>query len=232
MQSNNDIVSRVVNSVRALTKDDHISRRYVLKVARSKASFLIAQKYDEGSLFLDSSLYTPVPCFEMEQEDIVRCDIVEFRRCTNLMKSKKRLPNPVYGKYGAAIGSVTNLEDSKIFEPTTPTRFINNSKIPNFNLYSKNKYYEKDGYLYLVNSTVEAVNLSLITLHQDEVGEVSGCMDKDPCKSIWDYEFKCPDKLLEAVIRDTVTEVVQTWRQITPDENPNDDANQRTQTEA
>ena len=41
--TNSEIVSRIVNTLNTLTKDARRSRRYLLNVARSKASFLIAQ---------------------------------------------------------------------------------------------------------------------------------------------------------------------------------------------
>lgn len=229
--TNNEVVSRVINGANALTKDVHISRRYVLNTARTKAGFLIAQKFDEGDLFLDDSIYTHIDCFEMVPDNIVKCDIVEFRRCQKLMKSKKKLPKLLSGSFGTAIVSVTSLDGNTKFDRTSPSKFYTESKLPNASLFSSNKYYDKNGYLYLLNSSVEAVNVVVLTFEEDVANEVSGCTECDECKSLWDYDFKCPEKLMEAVIKDTLMEVLGTNVRIPADSNPNNDPNQKTQTE-
>ena len=50
--TNSEIVSRIANTLNTLTKDARRSRRYLLNVARSKASFLIAKKKKKKSLRL------------------------------------------------------------------------------------------------------------------------------------------------------------------------------------
>ena len=56
--TNSEIVSRIANTLNTLTKDVRRSKRYLLNVARSKASFLIAQKLGEKSLIKEDNIYT------------------------------------------------------------------------------------------------------------------------------------------------------------------------------
>jgi hypothetical protein len=59
--------------------------------------------------------------------------------------------------------------------------------------------------------------------------DLDGCDNCDECKSAWDYEFVGTDKFQEMVIQDTIREVAQR-RGIVIDENPNNDSNQKSQT--
>ena len=87
--------------------------------------------------------------------------------------------------------------------------------------------------MYLPDSEVELVNIVLLPVSLDEVDEASGCKDKDcdGCKEGWDYEFNCPDKLLEIVVQETLKEVASFYKAVQIDENPNMDEHQKTQTQ-
>lgn len=228
--TNEQLVSRIVNDIRALNKDEHISRRYILQIAKDKAKFLLAQKLRDRSLFREEDLYTHIDCFALESDDIVKCDIVEFKRCKSLMKSKKKLPDLLFSRFGDSIANVTTVDGMIEFLPTTPTQYRLNLQRKFAKYVTKNYYFVKDGYLYLPDSEVEGVNVVLLTVDNDEADSLSDCKECDSCKSIWEYDFVCSDKLTEAVIADTIQEVLSTYKQIVPDENPNMDETQRGKT--
>jgi hypothetical protein len=222
--TNSEIVSRIANTLNTLTKDARRSRRYLLNVARSKASFLIAQKLGEKSLIKEDNIYTTINCFEMEKIDVVKCDIIEFRRCKTIMRSKHKLPKLINSRIGNSLKEVTSLDDERDFKPTTPAQY-RRDKFRGFSDYID--YYVKDGYLYILEAEIFAVNLYLITLETDKADQVSGCSDNDcECKSLWEYEFTAPDKLLDVIIGESVKEVVLSIQNPT-DENPNLNANEK-----
>jgi hypothetical protein len=215
--NNLEITSRILNALKTLTKDGRVSRRYVLKVAQEKAKFLISQKLGENSLYREENLRTTLDCFELQKIDTVKCPIIEFRTSSSVMRSKKKLPELIHSKYGSSIKEVTSIDGAFILKPTTPHQYrLNKSRKTD----SKEIYfYVKDGYLYLPDSEVKLVQLSLITLDLYDLQECSECSDK-PCKSAWEYEFICSDKLLEVVIQETLKEVITT-KQVQSDQNPN-----------
>ena len=222
--TNSEIVSRIANTLNTLTKDARRSKRYLLNVARSKASFLIAQKLGEKSLIKEDNIYTTINCFEMEKIDVVKCDIIEFRRCKTIMRSKKKLPKLINSRIGNSLKEVTSLDDERDFKPTTPAQY-RRDKFRGFSDYID--YYVKDGYLYILEAEIFAVNLYLITLETDKADQVSNCSDKEcDCKSLWDYEFTAPDKLLDTIITESVREIT-TSLQIPTDENPNLNSNEK-----
>lgn len=227
--TNEELVSRVSNTVRSLDKDSHISRRYVLSIARSKATFLIAQKLRDKTLYREDALIKPLNCFPLKRESIIDCGIVEFKRCQSLMKSKEKLPELIYSIFGNSIISVSTADGSEELYPVTLKKYRNLQKREHTKIVDNNYYYVQDGYLYLPNCKYELVDIMLITLETEKLEELSTCKDGDCCGSMWEEEFNCPDKLLEAVIQDTLNEVM-TSKGIPVDENPNMDSNQKSQT--
>jgi hypothetical protein len=222
--TNLEIVSRITNTINALTKDVRKSRRYILNVARSKASFLISQKLGERSLIKEDNIYTTINCFEMEKIDVVKCDIIEFRRCKAVMRSKKKLPKLINSRIGNSLKEVTSLDDEREFKATTPSQYRRDK---NRGKSDYVEYYVKNGYLYIVDAEIFAVNLYLITLETDKVDSASSCSDKDcDCKSLWEYDFTVPDKLLDTVVTESVKEIILSIQNPT-DENPNLNSNEK-----
>lgn len=219
--TNGELVSRVVNDIRALNKDEHVSRRYILYIARNKARHYLSQKLRDRSLFREDNLYRTIRCFGLSKEDVVRCDIVEFKRCKNLMRSRNKLPELIHSRYGNTVLSVTTVDGETSFLPIT----LSNYRLKNKRRFSKfgnqNYYYINDRYLYLPDSTVEVVDVTLLTLNEEDVEELSDCTTCNECKPTWDREFICSDKMIEIVIQETLQEVLSTFKQIIPDENPN-----------
>ena len=229
MITNNEFVSRVVNNLKALTKDDHISKRFILRTGRTKAKFLMSQKLDELTMFREEDCITTVSCFELERVDHKTCDIFEFRLCNKLMKSKHKLPEGFFGKNGAGIVSVTPVDEHTRYNFISPNQYIDLKK----RKYARDTtkyYYIKDGYLYLPDSTVELVDLRLFTVYRHEALSLCGCNPSKTCKSVWDQEFICPDRFLDLIIKDTMNELATIYRTSVKDENPNLDSNQKTQT--
>jgi hypothetical protein len=223
--TNAEIVSRVRNGLNSISKDDRISRRYILHVAKQKATFLISQKLNDRSLFREDNLYKTVDCFEMEPVDVVRCEILEFRRCKSIMKSKCKLPKLIYSRYGGSLKEVITADGEKEFKPITPSQYRRDKNRVEGSDYIY--YYVKDGYLYLLDTEIELVSLYLISMELDSVEDGCCCNDNsEECKSLWDYEFNVPDKLEEAIVGEAIKEVAMS-KQIPRDENPNSNNNEK-----
>lgn len=214
---NLEIISRISSTLKTNSKDGRLSRRLILSIAESKAKFLISQKLNDKSLHREQNLYQTVSCIELIDDDIIKCPIVEFRSCRNLKRSKNKLPELIHSRYGHSLKEVTSLDDGITFTNTTPTQYrLNKSR----SLQMKGNYfYIKDNYLYLPDSEVLSVTLNVLTQDLYELNTISGCQDGE-CKSAWEYEFICPDKLIEVVIQETVKELSVT-KQIQEDGNPN-----------
>jgi|AntDeeMinimDraft_6_1070357.scaffolds.fasta_scaffold04511_2 hypothetical protein len=229
MTTNAEIVSRVLNGLKLLNKDELISKRYILNIAEKNAEFLISHKLRDKSLFRETNVYSSVNCLELEKKDVYTCGVVEFHSCNKVMRSKKKLPDLIFSRYGAGLRQVTPIDfmSDEEFYPATLVQFKRNRRRVRVQEDSKN-YYIKDNYVYIPESDVRAISLELIVVNTFKLSEIDSEFTKG-CKSAWEYEFKCPDKLSDTVIQKTIQEVA-VGRGIPEDENPNLSSNLKSRT--
>ena len=214
---NKDLVSRIQSLLKGTSKDGRIPRRLILKTAESKAKFLISQKLNDRSLYREQNLYQTISCIELIDIDLIKCPIIEFRLCRAIKRSKLKLPELIHSKYGNSLKELLSLDGRFSFSPTTPSQFRLNK---NRTLKTKTNYfYVQDGYLYLPDSEVDMVDIVVLTTDLYELEQCSSCSE-NKCKSAWDFEFICPDKLLEVVIQETIKEISLN-KQVREDVNPN-----------
>lgn len=231
MVSNAELVSRVAVGLRAISKDNAISRRYILSIARTKAKFLMSQKLDELKLFKQEEIKTEIPCFRMKRVKARDCGIVEFKLCNQLMKSCQKLPEGIFGNNGAGIFRVTNIDESLSYRYVTANEYDRKKKRRYKN--PRARYFTiKNGYLYAPDSRSELLDIVMIVIDKDDAAIVSECGGKPKisCKSSWESDFVCPNKLLDVVVRDTISEVANFYRTSIPDENPDMDEHQKSKT--
>lgn len=217
------VVDRVRTKLRQLSKDRWMSSRFILNILEEKTRFLLSQKLLDRTLYREANLYSQINCFEFDKVDRINCDIIEFRTCQKIMKSKKRLPELIYSRFGDSIRIVSNLDQTERLDKTTPTDYMR-SKKRKFN-FNPPMFYERDGYLYLLNTQIEAAFIELLTLDTKTAEEIDCECEKDECKSALEYPFIGSDKLKEVVIQQTVQDIAQTYLQIQPDEKPDNNEN-------
>lgn len=224
MVTNGEFVSRVLNGLQAISKDDRISKRHVLSIGNQKSSTFLAQKMIDRTIYREKNLFKLVNCVELEKIRYVDCPIVGFDRKDTLYRTKKKVEGIIYSRYGSSIFSVTSLDGDVIYNPSTD-RTASNNKRRMFGKLSK-VYYEQDGYIYIPDK-IEAINIQLISLNDRETDLISSCKECDECKSVWDYNFVCPDKILDSVVQQTIQEVASITKRFLKDENPNLDSNEK-----
>lgn len=229
LESNKIFVSRVVGQLKALSKDGRISRRLVLSVGKDKARMLMSQKLDEMTLFKEDGIISHIGCFPMNEISTKECDIFEFNLCETVMKSKFKIPYTIFGKNGAGIISVTNVDRTVRYDYITPQRYDDLLKRKDRRK-SSHFYTIQNEHIYLPDSTNELIEISMIALNKWELPIVSSCSNQDECQSYWEYDFVCPNRLYESVITNTVQELAGTWASIVGDTNPNMDPNLKTKT--
>lgn len=223
-----ELVSGVINSFNSVKKDMRIPKRYVLSVFKKNAEFIMSQKLRDRSLYREEDLFTWLNCVELKKEDIVSCPIIEFKTCKQLMRTKKKLPKILSSIFGYAILMVTTIDGDKEYKIKTLSSYNTLKRRSGFNKFKGNYAYIKDGYLYIPDSEVEAVNILLLTLDEDS-DEISNCCDPNlKCISIWDREVKVADKILTPIIQQTIQEVSMRFN-IPVDENSNLDVNVKTE---
>lgn len=216
--TNREAVSKIINPLRLLVKDSHISRRAVLRALRSASKDLITKKLLDRTLQKESKLYTKVECFDLEEIDPKKCSTIEFRRCEILMKSINKIPLPVFSRIGSSILYVESVDGKYQLQVVDMKQYKRNTKRQHQLVDVVYAYIGEDLHLYIPEKEIRSVDLAVLTMHTE--GK-TGCGEDSECKNAWDAEFICSDKLELAVFEMTLQMLLSTYRQITPDQNPN-----------
>jgi len=214
-----EAVSKVVNELRLNNKDNHRSRRFILKTLQDNANTLISQKLLERTITQDLNLYSTIECFEFEKQEVKKCPIIEFRRCDVLMKSKKPLPELIFSRLGSSIKNVTSVDGNYKFTLVDKIQYQRNKKRKYKLKEEVFIYLDNDMHVYIPDEEIYSVDLDIITPKTEELDECSACK-KPNCKSNWEYEFICPTKLISTVFQMTLQELGVN-KQIIEDQNIN-----------
>lgn len=221
-----ELVSGVMNTFNSVKKDMRIPKRYILHVFKENAQNLLSQKLRDRSLFREEDLFRWLNCVEMKEDNIIKCPIVEFRSCRQLMRSKKKLPKTINSKFGASILMVTTIDGEKVFQVKSLTEYKLMKNNRNYSKFKGKYAYLSNGYLYIPDNEIEAVNILLLTLDEDS-DEISTCSDVDGCTSIWDREVKMSTKILTPAMQMTLQTISMRFN-IPLDENSNLNTHEKT----
>lgn len=211
-----EFISKITNLLKSNNKDEYIPKRFILSVLKDTAMQLISQKWMDRTILQESNLFTTINCFEFERIDSKKCNIVEFRFCKTLMKSKEPLPKLVFSRLGASIKEIYSLDGEYKFVFVDKAQYARNKK-RQYKL--KNEVYiylDTDNHLYIPDQEIYSVDLVVITLNPEDVKD---CKEKE-CKSNWDFEFIVPDKLKDVIFTQAL-QILGISKQIREDENPN-----------
>jgi len=216
--NNSEAVSKIINPLRLLYKDSHISRRAVLRILRDTSKNLLSKKLLDRTLQKESNLYTKVECFELEEMEPKKCSSIEFRRCKTLMKSVERLPQPIFSRLGSSILYIESVDGQYQLQLVDAKQYKRNTKRKEQLKDVVYVYIGEDLHLYIPNEDIRTVDLAILTMETENCKE---CGEKEECKSGWEAEFIVSDKLEDVVFKEALQVLLSTYRQITPDQNPN-----------
>lgn len=214
-----EAVSKCVNTLKLNNKDEHISRRYILKLLQDSAQVLISQKLLDRTIAGDLNLYTYIPCFEFELIDVKKCPIIEFKMCNTLMKSKKPLPKLVFSRLGASIKDIVALDGNYRFTMVDKGQYQRNKKRKYSVKGETYIYLDSDLHLYIPDEEIYSVDLTVLTTKPEEVDKCSACSEND-CPKYWETTFIISDKLIDTLFG-MVMQNLGMNRQIRDDKNPN-----------
>jgi hypothetical protein len=182
-----DVISRIKVANKFISDDDFMSDRFIYNTLRAKASTLLRREINARKLLTSDSVYSAYECVCLIPAPGAECDL----NC-DIRRTKKKLPKIEEGLYSYFIQGVFNTSNSEELFPTTIRDFINHSRL---RVKTNRSYYTiRNGYLYVLNPDVEAVNMYAYFTEP---------VDPDPCKSMYEMEFKFPDYLLDTLVEMT-----------------------------
>lgn len=225
------MVSRVRSLDKLISSDAAITDRTIAAELKSRAIFFIKQQSDRRRLWQTSTIFSNIPCLEMEE--IATAECCDYVSDQKIARSKHKLPKMSDGIYGLLIHGVFSADTSKRLKETTLSRYINLQRLglPTRDVY----YWVYDRYLYVSSPYVKLVNIW--AYFEEDIPEELLYPDcectaarKNPCVNPLDDEFKCPGYLEDAVVKDTLDTLLKTYFRIPNDhtsDNKEDQVNKQ-----
>lgn len=225
MITNRQFISDITNDIKALSMDDFVSPKFIFNKGVGIVEDFI--KKDENFQLINlTEGWKEATCLRMEEVPVTQCDL-DMMICEKLMRSRCRIPDIYSMKNRKLIRSVSSVDFSNFYEPTTPKGWRN---IQNRRDKSDKKYFFWiDGYIYIPvakkdsMSSPEQIRIEAYFQKPWEVdimGDCS-CNKNSDCVKPLDYNFICPNYLLNDVKQETVKQISQVYLKIQSDANPN-----------
>jgi hypothetical protein len=182
-----DVISRVRISNKFISDDDFMSDRFIYNTLKTKASALLRREINLRKLLTSDNVYSVYECVELILAPGAECDL----NC-DIRRTKKKLPKIEEGLYSYFIEGVFNTSNSEEIFPTTIRDFINHTRL---RVKTNRSYYTiRNGYLYVLNPDVEAINMYAYFTEP---------INMKPCSSMYEQEFKFPEYLLDSLLEMT-----------------------------
>ena len=195
-------------------EDDFISDEYIYTIGISISKLLIKRETESRKLFKITSLFQTLPCVEMIPAPESECG--PGINCSNLQRSKKRIPKTYLTNFGSLI-QVFNVLRNVDYKEVTPTQY-KNIKLQKYKSKDTKYFWIDDDYLYIPDSEVEFVIVSMLSPSGSDVEEFN--TEKASCSGFLDSEFPAPPYMISTILAETLSHVFNRKR-VPSDEDPN-----------
>ena len=220
-------VRKLVSDVRAmhrlLSTDALITDRAIASELKNNTILLVKRETNLRRLWATDTLFTTIPCLELEQVSITECcDFVDD--CT-IARTKLKLPRISEGNYQYLIQGVWSINAmggmGKKFKDISINRYLNLLKLPIIK--NESYYWIVNDYLYLTDPLVQKVRIAAL-FEEDIPNEVrySGKCSEDITNEEWclnplDRESFCPGYLEKQVLELTSQKLLNTYFRLKDD---------------
>ena len=220
-------VRKLVSDVRAmhrlLSTDNLITDRAIASEIKNNTILLVKRETNLRRLWATDTLFTTIPCLELEQVSITECcDFVDD--CT-IARTKLKLPRISEGNYQYLIQGVWSINAmgglGKKFKDISINRYLNLLKLPIIK--NESYYWIVNDYLYLTDPLVQKVRIAAL-FEEDIPNEVrySGKCSEDITNEEWclnplDRESFCPGYLEKQVLELTSQKLLNTYFKLKDD---------------
>jgi hypothetical protein len=220
-------VRKLVSDVRAmhrlLSTDNLITDRAIASELKNNTILLVKRETNLRRLWATDTLFTTIPCLELEQVSITECcDFVDD--CT-IARTKLKLPRISEGNYQYLIQGVWSINTmggiGKKFKDISINRYLNLLKLPIIK--NESYYWIVNDYLYLTDPLVQKVRIAAL-FEEDIPNEVrySGKCSEDITNEEWclnplDRESFCPGYLEKQVLELTSQKLLNTYFRLKDD---------------
>lgn len=233
MITNRQFISDITNDIKALSIDDFVSPKFIFNKGVAIVEDFI--KKDENFQLINlTEGWKEAECIQMQEVPVTQCDL-DTMICAKLMRSKCRIPDTYSMKNRKLIRTVASVNFSNFYEPTTPKGWRSIQKRRDKS--NKKYFFWIDGYIFIPVAKADAISspdqIRIEAYFQKpwEVDSMNGCScnKNTECVKPLDYNFVCPNYLLNDVKKETVKQLSQVYLQVKTDTNPDLNQNNKNQ---
>jgi len=215
-----EIVSELALDIRAMNLDDRVSFRYLYSKFKGKIEYFLKLESKSREILKDVTVWKTITCVELEDVNNTACGYID--NCSTLKRSKVKLPKALSTSYGPiikvfTIDGKTELGMTKSYEYTD---YANREYAS-----TKLAYWLEDDYLYIPNTTIEAVKVMLIPENEADVDAANGTSGS--CTSSLDATVSYPDYLITLAKQEVLKEISGVYKQIVEDEKGDNNTNNK-----
>lgn len=224
MSTLRNLISTVRSSHKLLSSDGLITDRAIAAEIKVSAFLLIKRETNLRRLWATDTLFTTIPCLELQEVPISECcDYVDD--CT-IARTKIKMPRISEGNYQYLIQGVYSINAlggrGKKLKEITLNRYVNLLKLPIIK--NEEYYFIVNDYLYVTNPLLQAIRIS--AFFEDDVPNdimFSDCNcgskieDEEYCKNPLDRKFGLPGNLQKQILDLTSQRLLSTYFRIKTD---------------
>lgn len=228
--TNKQIISEVVNDLRALQCDDHISERFILNKLRIYNSLLLKRENEQFRLYDDNNVWFPISCLQMEYitSSVVPdgSNSMVISKVRGYSRSISPLPQLYSSKAGPLVREVMSVDDGNSYQPTTPLEYARVLKREYQNKNIRYYWFDAQGRLILPQSMVEVVQFTGAFLEPWRATLVDSCASST-CPDPLNDRFLCPSHLLSTVKEMATKDLYSFYKRTITDPVPDGDNNSK-----
>lgn len=215
------ILSELATDIKSINVDDRTSFRYLHSKFLGKIQYFLRLESKSREILKDPNVWKTISCVDLIDVNNNSCGYIDS--CNTLKRSKVALPETLVTNSGPVI---------KVFTIDGRTE-LSVTKAQEFTDYSNREYASKrlafwieDKYLYIPNTTIEAVKVMLIPKDESEVDAANGSTTTG-CTSALDATISYPDYLITLAKQEVLKEISSVYKQITEDERGDNNTNNK-----
>jgi hypothetical protein len=212
------IVSDIVDDVKAINLDDRLSYRFIKSKFSSELSYFLRLEAKSREFAKLQNLWKPINCVRLQEVDPQICAFADV--CATLSRSVDKIPEAFGTNYGLLLKVLT--ADGKQTIPLV----ANSSEYKDFVTRrwggDKIACYLEDGYLFIPNTLVDSVKILLVPVDPFKVDKANGAVG---CKFALDREVPYPEYLVTLAKRQVLQELLGGTKRVVEDEKGNDNTN-------
>lgn len=231
MATNRQVVSDVINDLRALQFDDYISERYVLSKLKAQNALFLKRENEQLRLYDDNNVWFTIGCLVMEPVDAAQCGGVQVPQKVPYVRSKESIPDIYSSAIGPLIRELYSIDGSRFYQPTTPKEYRDISRRQYKDKNQGYFWFDGDRRLVIPDSDTRVVSFTFSPVEPWKAQMADSC-EQITCPEPMDDPFLCPSHLLATVKQETTKELMEFYKRVIPDEVPDLDNNTKTEKHA